>query len=107
MHDNLTIYARKKGEHIFNRQYMVRTESTERRWKGKAIVASHNDDGDRIHSEYNAADSRGSPLNDGWIVPIVEPSGYESSGYPTHKPESTLANVLQGKSNPESIWFKY
>src|SRR3546814_9321210 len=64
MHDNLTIYARKKGEHIFNRQYMVRTESTERRWKGKAIVASHNDDGDRIPSEYNAEDSRGSPLND-------------------------------------------
>ena len=105
MHDNLTIYTRKKGEHIFNRQYMERTESTERRWKGKAIVASHNDDGDRIPSEYNAEDSQGSPLNDVWYVPIVAPSGHERSGYPTQKPEALLEKFIQGNSNPESIVF--
>src|SRR3546814_9981449 len=80
---------------------MVRTESTERRWKGKAIVASHNDDGDRIPSEYNAEDSRGSPLNDVWYVPIVAPSGHERSGYPTQKTEALLEKFIQGNSNPE------
>jgi len=105
MHDNLTVYTRKKGEHIFNRQYMERTESTEKRWKGKAIIAAHNDDGDRIPSEYNAEDSQGSPLNDVWYVPIVAPSGHERSGYPTQKPEALLEKFVLGNSEPGSIVF--
>lgn len=105
MHDNLTIYTRKKGEHIFNRQYMERTESTEKRWKGKAIIAAHNEDGDRIPSDYNAEDSQGSPLNDVWYVPIVAPSGNERSGYPTQKPEALIEKFVLGNSNPDSIVF--
>ena len=105
MHDNLTIYTRKKGEHIFNRQYMERTESTEKRWKGKAIIAAHNEDGDRIPSDYDSQDSKGSPLNDVWYVPIVAPSGHERSGYPTQKPEALIERFVLGNSNPNSIVF--
>jgi adenine-specific DNA-methyltransferase len=105
MHDNLTIYTRKKGEHIFNRQFMERTESTEKRWKGKAIIAAHNEDGDRIPSDYNVEDSQGSPLNDVWYVPIVAPSGHERSGYPTQKPEALIEKLVLGNSNPGSIVF--
>lgn len=105
MHDNLMLYTRKKGENIFNRQYMERTESTEKRWKGKAIVAAHNDEGDRIPSDYNAEDSLGSPLNDVWYVPIVAPSGHERSGYPTQKPEALLEKFVAGNSDPGSLVF--
>lgn len=105
MHDNLTIYARQKGNNIFNRQYMPRTESTEKRWKGKAIVASHDEGGARVPSEYNEVDSLGSPLNDVWYVPIVAPSGNERSGYPTQKPEKLLEKFIEGNSNPGSIVF--
>lgn len=105
MHDNLTVYAKKKGRNIFNRQYMERTESTEKRWKGKAIVAAHNEAGDRVPSEYNAEDSMGSPLNDVWYIPIVAPSGNERTGYPTQKPEALLRRLIEGSSNPESIVF--
>ncbi len=105
MHDNLTIYTRKKGEHIFNKQYMERTESTEKRWKGKAIVAAHNEDGERIPSDYNAVESQGSPLNDVWYVPIVAPSGNERSGYPTQKPVALIEKFVLGNSNPGSIVF--
>src|SRR3546814_19775049 len=81
------------------------TEYTERRLKFKLYVATHNDDVDRIPSEYNSEDSRGSPLNDVWYVPIVAPSCHERSGYPTQKPEALLEKFIQGNSNPESIVF--
>ncbi len=105
MHDNLTLYARKKGSNIFNRQYMARTESTEKRWKGKAIVAAHDEGGARIPSNSNETDSLGSPLNDVWYVPIVAPSGNERSGYPTQKPEKLIEKFIEGNSNPGSIVF--
>lgn len=105
MHDNLTIYTKKKGANIFNRQYMERTESTEKRWKGKAIIAAHNEAGERVPSEYNAEDSLGSPLNDVWYIPIVAPSGNERTGYPTQKPEALLSRLIEGSSEPNSIVF--
>ncbi len=103
MHDNLLVYCATKGGHTFNRQYGERTESTERRWKGKAIVASHSEDGDRVPSDYGAENSAGSPLTDVWYVPIVAPSGHERRNYPTQKPEALLMKLFTSLSNPGDI----
>jgi DNA modification methylase len=103
MHDNLLIYCATKGGHTFNRQYGERTESTERRWKGKSIVASHSEGGDRVPSDYGAENSAGSPLTDVWYVPIVAPSGHERRNYPTQKPEALLEKLFKSLSNPGDI----
>lgn len=100
MHDNLLVYCKQKGKHLFNRQYMERTEATEKRWKGKAIVAAHDEFGERVPSDYNEIDSQGSPLNDVWYVPIVAPSGNERTGYPTQKPVALIERLIEGSSNP-------
>jgi len=105
MHDNLLMYCKQKGKHTFIRQYMGRTESTEKRWKGKAIIAAHNEGGDRIPSDYDEIESKGSPLNDVWYVPIVAPSGYERTGYPTQKPEALLEKIIAGSTNPGDLVF--
>jgi DNA modification methylase len=103
MHDNLLVYCATKGGHTFNRQYGERTESTERRWKGKSIVASHSEGGDRVPSDYGAENSAGSPLTDVWYVPIVAPSGHERRNYPTQKPEALLEKLFTSLSNPGDI----
>lgn len=105
MHDNLLIYCKQKGRHTFNRQYTARTEATEKRWKGKAIIAAHNEEGERIPSDYNEIESKGSPLNDVWYVPIVAPSGHERTGYPTQKPEALLEKIITGGTNPGDLVF--
>lgn len=99
MHDNLLVYTKTKGRHTFNRQYMERTESTERRWKGRSIVAAHSGDGDRIPSDYGEVESQGSPLNDVWYVPIVAPSGNERANYPTQKPVALIQKILTSLTN--------
>lgn len=103
MHDNILIYTKQKGKHTWNRQYMKRTESTEKRWKGKAIVASHHESGERKPSDYGTSDSEGSPLNTVWYVPIVAPSGNEREGYPTQKPEGLLERLLLGSSSVNDL----
>lgn len=98
MHDNIYVYVKQKGKHTFNRQYMERTEATEKRWKGKSIVAAHDESGERVPSDYGNEESLGSPLNDVWYVPIVAPSGNERSGYPTQKPEALIEKFILGNS---------
>lgn len=103
MHDNIYIYVKRKGNHTFNRQYMERTEATERRWKGKSIVAAHSDGGERVPSDYGEEDSLGSPLNDVWYVPIVAPSGHERNGYPTQKPVALIEKFILGNSRKNDL----
>ena len=105
MHDNLYYYVKNKGKHLFNRQYMPRTEATEKRWKGKAIVASHSENGERIPSDYGGEDSKGSPLNDVWFISIVAPSGHERENYPTQKPIALLERIINASSNPGDLIF--
>jgi len=103
MHDTILLYSKAKGSHTFNRQYMGRTESTEKRWKGKAIVAAHSESGQRLPSDYAEGESKGSPLSDVWYIPIVAPSGNERSDYPTQKPEELIEKITVGSSNPSDL----
>jgi len=103
MHDSILLYAKSKGKHVFNRQYMERTESTERRWKGKSILASHEESGTRRPSDYGDSESQGSPLNDVWNIPIIAPSGHERSDYPTQKPLRLIERLLVGSSDETDV----
>lgn len=105
MHDDIIAYTRKKGQHTFNKQFMPRSEQTEKRWKGKAIVASHSEGGERVPSNYGDSDSAGSPLNSVWYFPIVPPSGNERTGYPTQKPEPLIRRLLEVSSDPGDLVF--
>ena len=105
MHDNIIVYARRKGQHTFNKKYMARSEETEKRWKGKSIVAAHSDDGERVPSDYGAEESKGSPLNCVWQFPIVAPSGNERTGYPTQKPRALLRRIVEVSSDPGDLVF--
>ena len=103
MHDNIYLYCRNKGNHRFIKQYMPRSEETEKRWKGQSIVASHDADGNRIPSENSQEESKGSPLNSVWYVPIVAPSGHERVGYPTQKPEALIEKLILGSTLPGDL----
>lgn len=102
MHENILWYARNKGSHIFNPQYGARSEETERRWKGRRIVAAH-EDGVRVPSDYGAEQSLGAPLDDTWDLSIIAPVAHERTGFPTQKPEKLIERIMLGGSDPGSL----
>ena len=105
MHDNIYLYVKEKGNYFFERQYMERSEETEKRWKGKSIVAAYDENGVRVPSNSAQEDSQGTPMNDVWYVPIVAPSGHERTGYPTQKPEKLIERIMASCTHEGSIVF--
>ena len=99
MHDLILFYAKVKSKQIFNRIYGPRTEETEKRWKNKKIVASHDNDGKRIPSQSENDDSEGAPLDDVWNISIIAPVAHERLDYPTQKPEALLERIIKASSN--------
>ena len=48
-------------------------------------------------------DSRGTPVDDVWDIPIINPLSFERVGYPTQKPESLLERIILAASNPGDL----
>ena len=103
MHDVLLCYAKVKGKHQFNRMYGERSESTQRRWKGKSIVAKHDEAGNRIPSTSVESESAGAPLDDVWDIGIIAPVARERLGYPTQKPEALLERIIKASSKEGDV----
>ena len=103
MHDTLLCFVKKKGYHIFNPQFGERTEETKRRWKGKRIVAAHDESGNRIPSDYGESESPGAPMDDVWDLSIIAPVAHERTGYATQKPEALLERIVAGASESGSL----
>ena len=103
MHDTLLCFVKKKGHHIFNPQFGERTEETKRRWKGKRIVAAHDESGNRIPSDYGDSESPGAPMDDVWDLSIIAPVAHERTGYATQKPEALLERIVAGASESGSL----
>ena len=99
MHNTIFVYTKSKGSHIFNRTYGERTEETKRRWGSSKIVASHDESGHRIPSDYDKVESAGAPLDDVWDISIIAPVAHERVDYPTQKPEALLERVIEASSN--------
>jgi adenine-specific DNA-methyltransferase len=103
MHDTLLCFVKKKGHHIFNPQFGERTEETKRRWKGKRIVAAHDEGGNRVPSDYGDSESPGAPMDDVWDLSIIAPVAHERTGYATQKPEALLERIVVGGSVSGSL----
>jgi len=103
MHDSVFVYVKQKGSHIFNKAYGPRTEETEKRWKNKKIVASHDDYGNRIPSQSEDNESQGAPLDDVWDISIIAPVAHERLDYPTQKPEALLERIIKASSNENDL----
>jgi adenine specific DNA methylase Mod len=73
MHDVLLVYAKESGDTYFKKLYGPRTAETEKRWRGKRIVASHDASGERIPSGSLEEESIGAPLDDVWDLSIIAP----------------------------------
>ena len=99
MHNTIFVYTKSKGNHIFNRAYGERTEETKKRWGSSKIVASHDEAGNRIPSDYDEVKSAGAPLDDVWDISIIAPVAHERVDYPTQKPEALLERIINASSN--------
>jgi DNA modification methylase len=102
MHDTLLVFAKDKGSHIFNKQYGDRTAETQKRWKDKRIVASH-EAGLRVPSGSAEEESPGAPLDDVWDLSIIAPVANERLAYATQKPESLLERIVLTSSNEDGL----
>lgn len=94
MHDTIFVYSRRPKENYFKKLFGPRTAETQRRWKDKQIVASHDAEGNRIPSESLQLESAGSPLDDVWDISIIAPVAHERLEYSTQKPEKLLERVI-------------
>lgn len=101
MHDNIFVYAKVPKTNYFKKLYGPRTEETQKRWKDKRIVASHDLDGNRVPSGSMEQESVGAPLDDVWDISIIAPVAHERVDYSTQKPEKLVDRILQAAS-PEN-----
>ena len=99
MHNTIFVYTKSKGNHVFNRAYGERTEETQKRWGRSKIVASHDEAGNRIPSDYDEEESAGAPLDDVWDISIIAPVANERVDYPTQKPEGLIERIIKASSN--------
>jgi len=48
-------------------------------------------------------DPRGTPVDDVWDIPMINPLSFERGGYPTQKPESLLERIILAASEPGDL----
>lgn len=95
MHDTVFVYAKTPKANYFKKLYGPRTEETQKRWKDKRIVASHDVEGNRVPSGSLEQESAGAPLDDVWNISIIAPVANERVDYSTQKPEKLIDRIIQ------------
>ena len=95
MHDNIFIYSKTPKANYFKKLYGPRTAETQKRWKDKRIVASHDIGGNRVPSGSLEQESAGAPLDDVWDISIIAPVAHERVDYSTQKPEKLVDRIVQ------------
>lgn len=81
-HDNILVYAKNPGAHLFNAEAVDREP-----YMAPGLVTAE-----------KAA--RGKLPTDVWWHTIVSPTGHEKTGYVTQKPEGVLRRIVQASSSP-------
>ncbi len=94
--DIIFYYSKSKGKHIFNQQYIPKSEKSS--GGGKAWVSVIGEDGVR-RSVLTDEISKGVPMPDMWEISMINPVGNERVGYPTQKPEALLERIIKASSN--------
>jgi len=95
-HDNLYVFAKSYGEHIFNNLFIPKSSKSSA--QGKAWKSVIGDDGKR-HSILTGEKTKGVPMPDAWEISMINPVGNERIGYPTQKPEALLERIIKASSN--------
>ncbi len=117
-HDTVLVYCKKKGIHLFNKQFKEGAESTQidyergyRRHKpggvpqllvydkNKAAEAIREAELDGRKIVYRKGKTKVA-LSDVWKLPIIGSTSKERTGYPTQKPLALLERVIKASSNP-------
>ncbi len=94
--DTIFYYSKSKGKHIFNQQYIPKSDKSS--GDGKAWVSVIGEDGVR-RSILTDEISKGVPMPDMWEISMINPVGNERVGYPTQKPEALLERIIKASSN--------
>ena len=96
-HDVLFWYSKRPKEHLFNiDQVRVRYKPT----------SGYAKSGIRAKSGKKYMPSpKGTPVDDVWEIPIINPMSRERVGYPTQKPLALLKRILKASSNPGDVVF--
>jgi site-specific DNA-methyltransferase (adenine-specific) len=84
-HDNILLYAKRAGSHVFNRDAIDRIPYMAPALAGPEKAA------------------RGKLPTDTWWHTIVSPTGKEKLGYPTQKPLGVLRRMLVASSAPDAL----
>jgi len=91
-HDTIFLYS-KTSDFTFNIDE-IRIPYKETSGYARAGIAGKN--GKRYMPHPN-----GTPIDDVWDIPIINPLSKERRGYPTQKPEALLERIIRASSNPE------
>jgi site-specific DNA-methyltransferase (adenine-specific) len=84
-HDNILLYAKRAGEHVFDREAIDRIPYMAPGLAGPEKAA------------------RGKLPTDTWWNTIVSPTGKEKLGYPTQKPLAIVRRALLASSRPDAL----
>jgi site-specific DNA-methyltransferase (adenine-specific)/adenine-specific DNA-methyltransferase len=100
--DDLLLYAKVEGKHIFYKQVEKRDEPVKQLVRkfvnGKAINA-RDETGNVM---YRVTDER--RLDDIWRIPMLQPADkIENLRYPTQKPETLIERVINASSNENDV----
>lgn len=109
-HDNIYVYAKREGGHIYNQSYIPKSEKSSA--QGKAWISIIDENGVRKSIQTDTP-TKGVPMPDVWKldesasnfweISMINPVGLERVGYPTQKPEALLERIIKASSNPNSI----
>jgi DNA modification methylase len=104
MHDDILMYtARSKdAKRVFKVQYEDPSKSYLKRFQGKTQVLDEETGTRKITVD---APTKGMPLRDVWEISIIAGSKAERTDYPTQKPETLVARILEVCSNEGDLVF--
>ena len=90
-HDSILVYS-KSNDNIFNIDD-IRVPYKETSGYAKGGITS------KAGKKY-MPNPKGTPIDDVWDIPIINPMSKERLSYPTQKPETLLERIIKASSNP-------
>lgn len=100
-HDVILFYSKSRDkERIFNKMYMERAASTQKRFGNKKIISGYDKNGKRIPSKMEDVESKGVAMDDVWEIGRVPPI---KQLFPTQKPTALLERIIKASSNKGDI----
>ncbi|WP_298646482.1 site-specific DNA-methyltransferase [uncultured Proteiniphilum sp.] len=102
-HDTLLMYAKKRGDHIFNNLYIPKSEKSS--GQGRAWQSVIDEETGVRRSILLDEKSKGVPMPDVWDISMINPVALERKNvnYPTQKPEDLIERIVKASTNEGDI----